>query len=99
MLPVGRRATAQLRQLERESNHPLGALPRDDAAVHREFLHPAPIEEAAGRGVQPLRVLPDNHEVYFPRFPHELEPIVDLVPDVGVEFRRSHVRVQVQAEP
>src|SRR5712692_181608 len=99
MLTVGWRAMALLRHLERESDHPLGALPRDDATVHREFLHSAAIEKAAGRRVQALRVLPNNHEVHFSRFPNELETVVNLVPDVRIEFRRSHVRVQVQAEP
>src|SRR2546425_876729 len=99
MLPIGRRAMTLFRQLECESDHSLGALPSNDAAVHREFLHSAPVKKAAGRRIEPLGVLPNDHEVHSPGLPHELEAVVDLVPDVRVELGRSHVRVQVQAEP
>src|SRR5881409_2379215 len=98
MLPIRWRALSLFRYFEGESDHTLGPLPRDDTAVYREFLHPAPIEEAAGRRVQSLRVLPNDDEIHLPRLPHKLESVVDLVPDVRVEFGRSHVRVQVQAE-
>src|SRR5207245_2000880 len=84
---------------EGESDHALGALPRDDAAVHREFLDATPVEETAGRRVQSLRVLPDDDEVDLPGLPHELEPVVNLVSNVRIEFRRADVRVQVQPEP
>src|SRR5437667_3847869 len=91
-------ALALFRYLKRAPDYELGALPRDDAAVHRELLDAATIKKAASRRVQALRVLPDDDEVHFPRFPHELEPVVDLVSDVRIEFRRADVRVEIQTE-
>src|SRR2546428_721722 len=60
---------------------------------------PAAGEEPAGGGVQSFRVLPHDHEVHLPGLPHLLEPVVDLVADVRVQFRGPHVRVQVEPEP
>ena len=98
MLQIRRRALPLFRYFEGESDHPLGSLPRDDTAVHGKFLHPTPVEEAAGRRVQSLRVLPNDDEIHLSGLPHQLEPVVNLVSNVRIEFRRADVRIEVQTE-
>src|SRR5437667_3713280 len=94
-LSVRGSALALFRDLKREPDHALGALPRDDAAVHRELLDTATIKKAASRRVQAFRVLPDDDEVHFPWLPHQLESVVDLVSDVRIEFGRADICIEI----
>src|SRR5439155_24481177 len=72
--------------------------PRHDTAVPDKFLQLTPVEDAAGRRLQSLRVLPTADEIRLSGLPHPLAPVVNPVSNVRIEFRRADVRIEVQTE-
>ena len=87
-------AVAAPREIEGEADHALGAVPREHRRLHRHFVRPAGVEHAADLRVLAFGVLAHDDEVDVARL-----LAGERTADAGVEDRRPHARVLIEAAP
>ena len=86
--------SAASREVERESNHTLGAVPREHRSLHRDFLRSALIEQSADLRVLAFGVLAHHHEIDVAAL-----AAGEWAANAGIQHRRPDTGILIEAAP